>query len=370
MAGMRDAATEASRVAAVVAAAQVSAADVAHDHLTEMIGSTRADTLTAVETERLETQAAINELRDRMDISDRDASSAWTDLFETIKQLRPPPRPGNVQATYLNELTSVQEAPNTSTLASQSDAQANSDCSNHHWGSTDRAHRPVTHASRARSERTVRERAEEMNAAHALDMAELHRPRATDTRAGVSIHLGRGSDSILPEPFAARKKTETSIIGRGSRKCHTGKDIPVIFTDVLTTSRYALTALFGGTPMDSEFGKSFVCKLLTGKYNGYIGITDSETEGSCAMTIINNVIAIHAHTKHASGKLKARAMRDDLLSCCSESVRPKLAAYPKDAPWMGLLQHFLQTCGPQDMRFAVNKILDEPKAERPLRTLH
>ena len=131
-----------------------------------------------------------------------------------------------------------------------------------------------------------------MNEAHALDMAQTERPRATETRAGVSIHLRRGSDSILPEPRPPRKNTETSVIGQGSRKCYTRKDIPIAFTDMMAASRYALTALFGGVAMDSETGKSFVRELMTGKYDGYIGITDSATEDSCAMTIINNVVAI------------------------------------------------------------------------------
>ena len=46
-----------------------------------------------------------------------------------------------------------------------------------------------------------------------------------------------------------------------------------------------------------------------------------------------------------------------------------MAAFPKDGPWLGLLQHFLQCCGPQDMRAAVDKMLTEANAERPIRTL-
>ena len=99
-------------------------------------------------------------------------------------------------------------------------------------------------------------------------MAEINRPRATDIRCGVSVHLGRGSDLVFPEPRASRKRTETSFIGQGPRKCYTGKYIPIVFTDMLATSRYALTVLFGGIAMDSETGKSFVGKLMTGKYDG------------------------------------------------------------------------------------------------------
>jgi len=197
----------------------------------------------------------------------------------------------------------------------------------------------------------------------------VNRPRATDTRAGVSVHLGRADNWALPEPRPPRSRTSTSIIGRGSRKFHTGEALDMKFTDVLATEQYALTCLFGGEAMDSETGKSFVGVLMRGKLLGWDGITDSTTEGVCAQTVADNVITIHSHIRHGSVSMKARAMRDDLLSCCSDKVRPKVAAYNKNGPWLGLLQHFLQTCGPQDMRSAVSQMLSEAKQERPLRTL-
>ena len=141
------------------------------------------------------------------------------------------------------------------------------------------------------------------------------------------------------------------------------------FTDVTGTEQYALTCVFGGVAMDSESGKSFIGVLMKGRFLGLHGITDSKTKGLCVETIADNVITIHSHIKHATQEMKARAMRDDLLLCCSDEVRPRVAAYRKDGPWLGLLQHFLMTCGPQDMRLAVsNKMLDA-KQERPLRTL-
>ena len=76
MTGMREERAEADRVAAVVAAAQVSATDLSHARLTKMIGDSRADTLATVEAERCDTRDAIAALRDRMDLSYRDASSA------------------------------------------------------------------------------------------------------------------------------------------------------------------------------------------------------------------------------------------------------------------------------------------------------
>ena len=51
MTGMREATVESGRVAAVVAAAQVSAADLSHTRLVKMIGDSRNDALAAVEME-------------------------------------------------------------------------------------------------------------------------------------------------------------------------------------------------------------------------------------------------------------------------------------------------------------------------------
>jgi hypothetical protein len=221
MTGMREATVEASRVAAVVAAAQVSAAHLSHERLTKMIGDSRADTLAAVEVERYDTRDAIAALRDRMDLSDRDASSAWTDLSERIRHVQTVAQPEPVEPESVLDMPPVQKNSTTSALAFEGAAQVRDDWANNNWGSTDRNHRPITSAGRARSERTDQERETEMKTAHALEMAAVTRPRATDTRAGVSIHLGRDENSILFEPCPPRRTTDTSTIGRGSRKFHT-----------------------------------------------------------------------------------------------------------------------------------------------------
>ena len=160
----------------------------------------------------------------------------------------------------------------------------------------------------------------------------------------------------------------SSVVGRGSQQFHTGTPIAVNFTDTLESSRYASTALFGGEAMNSEFGKSFVGKM-TGQYTGNDGICDTDEGNKCAMSTVNIVIVNHSHIRHGSDALKALALRKELLACCSDGIWAKVAAYPKEGSWLGLRQHFLQTCGSQNIRAADTKMLTEAQAERPLRTL-
>ena len=121
--------------------------------------------------------------------------------------------------------------------------------------------------------------------------------------------------------------------------------------------------------MESEFGKPYQGKPQGGKFIGNPGIVDSETLGLCAMSIINIVVANHSHLRHVSTSLKDRAMREEVLASLSDSIRPSVAAFPKTGSWLGLLQHFLQTCGPKNIRAAVHAMLDEAKMETPVRTL-
>ena len=89
---MRDAATLATQLAAEAATAQASAADLAHTRLATLIQSSVSDNETALAADRLETLAALDELRVRADNNERDSNSAWTDLSESIRLLREAPR--------------------------------------------------------------------------------------------------------------------------------------------------------------------------------------------------------------------------------------------------------------------------------------
>ena len=154
------------------------------------------------------------------------------------------------------EVLAIGEGAEPSTSAGQNAAaQITSNWGNNTSGSTDRPRRPMSDASRSHSKWVDREREQEMHDAHAKDMAEIDRHRATDTRAGVPVHLGRGHDSTLPEPTRPRAVTATSVVGRGSTQFHTGERIQLLFEDTLESSRYALMAQCGGEAMDSEFGQ-------------------------------------------------------------------------------------------------------------------
>ena len=58
-----------------------------------------------------------------------------------------------------------------------------------------------------------------------------------------------------------------------------------------------------------------------------------------------------------------------LLANVSKEIRPLLVAYDPDGPWIGLVQHLLQTCGPPDILSAVYAMLEEARSEHPPRTL-
>ena len=60
-------------------------------------------------------------------------------------------------------------------------------------------------------------------------------------------------------------------------------------------------------------------------------------------------------------------MREDLLANLSDSVRPAVATSDDKAPWTGLVKHFLQTCGPPDVKAGVCAMLEEAVAEEPPR---
>ena len=62
-------------------------------------------------------------------------------------------------------------------------------------------------------------------------------------------------------------------------------------------------------------------------------------------------------------------MRDELLAALTDAIRPSVAAYPKDGSWLGLMDLFLATCGPQNIRTAVQSMLDQARADTPVRTL-
>jgi hypothetical protein len=141
------------------------------------------------------------------------------------------------------------------------------------------------------------------------------------------------------------------------------------FLDSAEQSRFSRGALFGGVPQESDFGKPFQPKSQTGKYHGNTGLVDSETLGECTMTTVDRLVANASQVKHVPGPLRDRAMRDELLASVSDAIRPSIAAYPKDGSWLGLMDHFLATCGPQNIRTAVQDMLDLARADTPVRTL-
>ncbi len=65
---------------------------------------------------------------------------------------------------------------------------------------------------------------------------------------------------------------------------------------------------------------------MAGEYIGNDGITDTEEDGQCCMTILELVITKHSHIRHGKIAFKHRAMREDLLDCCSHKYRARVAA--------------------------------------------
>ena len=103
-------------------------------------------------------------------------------------------------------------------------------------------------------------------------------------------------------------------------------------------------------------------------YIGNRGIKDSATLGPCCLTTLKAVVSHHANHTHNGQAAKERARRQDLLANVSKEIRPSLAFYPQTGSWHGLVQHFLQTCGPPDILTAVYRILEEARPESPPRT--
>ena len=62
-------------------------------------------------------------------------------------------------------------------------------------------------------------------------------------------------------------------------------------------------------------------------------------------------------------------MRQDMLSNLDDTVRDTVAAYDEEGTWLGLVNHFLQTCGPPDIRTAVYAMLREAYMDEPARNL-
>ena len=87
------------------------------------------------------------------------------------------------------------------------------------------------------------------------------------------------------------------------------------------------------------------------------------------MTYLNQIIALHSSCKHGSESTRTRAMRQDLLANLDDSIRDIVAAYDEEGTWLGLVNHFLQTCGPPDIRMAVYAMLREAQSEEPARNL-
>ena len=151
-----------------------------------------------------------------------------------------------------------------------------------------------------------------------------------------------------------------SIIGQGSLESYQGRVQSLTFKGWDLHSRYARTALFGGEATGSDIGKAYQSKTALRKFSGKNrGITDSATTGCCAMTYLNQIIALHSSCKHGSDFTRTRAMRQDLLANLDDSIRDTVAAYDEEGTWLGLVNHFLQTCGPPDIRMAVYAMLRE-----------
>jgi len=207
---------------------------------------------------------------------------------------------------------------------------------------------PVTAADRARHLYAEQLREREHEHALQLDYAEARgrQERSRDTQAGVSVVMGRGTWPPSASPPGLREPW--SIIGQGSFESYQGYAQPLTFTGSDLHSRYARTALFGGEATDSDVGKAYQSKTALRKFSGKNrGITDSPTTGCCALTYLNQIIALHSSCKHGSDSTRMRAMRQDLLSNLDDTVRDAVAAYDEEGTWLGLVNHFLQTCGPQ-----------------------
>ena len=104
-------------------------------------------------------------------------------------------------------------------------------------------------------------------------------------------------------------------------------------------------------------------------YCGNPGIRDSAKLCPCCITLLNDILSHHANHTHTSPEATRRALRQDLFANVSKEIRPLLVTYDPEGSWMGLFQHFLQTCGPPDILSAVYVMLDEARAENPPRTL-
>ena len=191
--------------------------------------------------------------------------------------------------------------------------------------------------------------------------------RARDARNGVNVVTGRGA---WPASTTTPQLSEANpIIGKGSVESQTGVPMSLDFTTSDETELFARSLLHGGMPIDSGTGKPWAGRPKIDVYCGNPGIKDSPTLGPCCVTTIHGVVALHANYTHTSQQTKERALKQNLLAKVSKEIRPLLATYDQEGSWLGLVGHFLQTCGPPDILSTVYRMLEEARYGNPPRTL-
>ena len=181
------------------------------------------------------------------------------------------------------------------------------------------------------------------------------RPHATTPEPGLALSLagalGRGP---WPPNGALHSLAEAcSIMGQGSLESYEERVQPITFANSDLRSRYARTALFGGEVTDPKTGTPYQSKVAPRKFTGQNrGITDFPITGVCAFTCLNFGIALLSSCKHTNDLTRRRAMRQDLLATLDDIVRNAVAAFDEEGTLLGLVNHFLQTCGPPHIRAA------------------
>ena len=228
----------------------------------------------------------------------------------------------------------------------------------------------ISNSDRSRHTLCDEQRDRDSEAALLLDCSDCDAKaaRERDTQAGVAAMQGRGSR--LPNPVAPMPREPNSIMGRGSSECYTGLASSITFTGSSVSERYAATALFGGAVAQSGVGRPYVSKAAYRKFTGLNrGVTDSPTTGICAINFINQFIAAQSILKHETNVTRERALREDLLSQLPDGVRTTVATSDERGSWGDLIKHFLQTCGPPDIRAGIYTMLDGTGAEEPERNL-
>ena len=180
----------------------------------------------------------------------------------------------------------------------------------------------------------------------------------------------QGRGAVLPTPAPHRLEEPFSLVGKGSSECYSGTATALAFKGSGSARRLAKTMVNGGMPADTDVGKPYVDRdKLPGFTGDNPGMTESPNTGPCCTTMVEQVSLAQSIQKHYSPTTRARAMRADLLASMHRKVRTSVAVFDPNATWEDLLDHFMERCGPPNLRAAVHAMLDKSNTVILERTL-